>query len=349
MLDISVCVVVYNAMGHIQECLDSLMALEYPQEHFEVLFIDNNSTDGTKELLQYYDTHYPHVRTLINPVLGIAGSRNLALKRAHFDYVAFTDSDCVVPPNWLSKLANGFEKYSKEEPSLVAVGGSNSPPKHTSLFYDTLDLMLNTFLGSHGSVQGRRFDKDRYVPHIPTVNIMYHKPTVLRAGGFDVTFGNIAEDRDLSYRLEKFGHRFIYLTDTVISHKLRPTWQSWLKNMYVYGKGRMWLMRKHPDKIDVMLFAPVLLIFSMLFPFLSFIAPYFALPLFYFPCLLAASMMTSLRAKRIVLTPMLFLLYVGTHFAYGLGQIAGLFRNREFYRLESSKALVVKAERGRVD
>ncbi|MBN1465056.1 glycosyltransferase [candidate division KSB1 bacterium] len=338
MLNVSVCVVVYNAIEHIQECLDSLMALDYPSEHCELLFVDNNSTDGTKELLQYYCEHYAHVRMVVNPIIGIAGSRNMGLKNARFDYIAFTDSDCVVPSHWLAKLVNGFEKYSREELQLAAVGGSNIPPVSKNRFYDVLDIMLDTFLGSHGSVQGRRFNKDRYVPHLPTVNVLYHKPTILRAGGFDVTFGNIGEDRDLSYRLEQLGYRLVYLTDTAVVHKLRPTWRAWLKNMYVYGKGRMWLMRKHPDKIDVMLFAPLLLLLSMALPFLSFLAPYFALPLLYFPFVFIASVVASFKRSRPGLAVPLFFLYIGTHFAYGIGQVAGILKKRDFHR--NSRALV---------
>ncbi len=347
MLDVTVCVVVYNAIDNIQQCLDSLMAQDYPQHHYELLFIDNNSTDGTKELLQYYDQHYAHVRTIINPVVGIAGSRNLGLKRARFDYIAFTDSDCVAPLNWLSQLVAGFEKYVKEEPELAAVGGSNVPPRDSGLFYNTLDIMLNTYLGSHGSVQGRRYERDRYVPHIPTVNILYHKPTVLSVGGFDVTFGNIGEDQDLSFRLEKYGYPMVYLAGVEVVHKLRPTWKSWLKNMYTYGKGRMWLMRKHPDKIDVMLLAPLLLTLSMILPFLSVFSPFAALPLIYFPILIITSCIEAFRAGKMTYAPPLFVLYAGTHFAYGFGELIGILKNRDFYRLRTSQSLVVKAENQR--
>lgn len=344
MLEVTVCVVVYNAIENIQQCLDSLMAQDYPVHLTELLFIDNNSTDGTKELLQFYDQHYSHVRTIINPVVGIAGSRNLGLKRARFDYIAFTDSDCVVPTNWLSKLVAGFEKYVKEEPELAAVGGSNVPPRESSLFYNTLDILLNTYIGSHGSVQGRRYERDRYVPHIPTVNILYHKPTVLRAGGFDVTFGNIGEDQDLSFRLEKLGHPLVYLADTEVVHKMRPTWKSWLKNMFTYGKGRMWLMRKHTDKIELVLLAPLALILAMIAPVFFFISPIFLTPLLYFPLVFLISVIESIRAKKIAYAPLLFALYVGTHFAYGFGEFIGVVRNRDFYRLQTSQSLVVKAK-----
>lgn len=334
MLRVSVCVVVYNAIEHIQECLDSLMAQDYPVHRHELLFIDNNSTDGTKELLLYYDRHFSHVRTLINPVIGIAGSRNLALKQARFDYIAFIDSDCVAPSNWLSNLVAGYKKYIKEEPHLVAVGGANRPPQNAGLLYDTLDIMLNTFLGSHDSVQGRRFERDRYVPHIPTANVLYYKPILLAQNGFDVTFGNVAEDQDLSYRLSRAGYRFVYLANTTVVHKLRSTWSSWFKNMYRYGKGRMWLIRKHHQKQDIVLLAPLLLTLSMLAPFFAFLTPLLYAPLAYFPLLLFYSIIAGARVKRLSLAPALFLLYVGTHVAYGIGEIDGLLKNRDMFHLE---------------
>lgn len=344
MLQVTICVVVYNAIQNIQQCIDALVAQDYPAGHYEIVFIDNNSTDGTRQLLLYYDEHYQNIRTFINPIIGIAGSRNLGLMRARYDYVAFTDSDCVPPPNWLSRLVSGFENHLREDPDLVAVGGSNIPPGNSGLLYDVLRVFLNTFLGSHGSVQGKRFERDRYVSHLPTVNVMYHKPTVMHAGGFDVTFGNIGEDQDLSYRLLKRGSRFIYLANAAVTHKLRPTLKSWLKNMFVYGKGRIWLMRKHADKIQVMLFAPLLLVLCLPLSLLAFVHPLFYLPLAYFPLIFVASLVESIRAKRFALALPLFFLFVGTHFAYGFGEIFGLLKNREYFRLRQSSTLIIDAD-----
>ena len=344
MLHVTVCVVVYNAIQNIQQCIDALLAQDYPSSHYEILFIDNNSTDGTKQLLLYYDEHYKNIRTLINPIIGIAGSRNLGLMRAKYDYVAFTDSDCVPPRNWLSRLASGFEKHHREDPELVAVGGSNIPPQNAGLLYDTLTLFLNTYWGSHGSVQGKRYEKNRYVSHLPTVNVLYHKPTVISVGGFDVTFGNIGEDQDLSFRLTSKGYRFIYLADTAVVHKLRPTLNAWLKNMFTYGKGRIWLMRKHTDKIQLVLFAPMLLVLGMPLTLFAGMNSIFLAPLLYFPLMFFISIFQSVKARQIHLVLPLFVLLIGTHFAYGCGEIAGAFRNREQFRLQESSTLSIDAD-----
>jgi cellulose synthase/poly-beta-1,6-N-acetylglucosamine synthase-like glycosyltransferase len=330
-LSVSVVVVVLNAVEHIQECLDSLLAQDYPRERHEILVIDNDSSDGTLQIIERVCRQHPRVRMIVNPIRGIAGSRQLALQLAINPLIAFIDSDCVAPPYWLSSLMSGFEKYSRTMPYLAAVGGSNVPPQE-GRFYETLALFLNTYLGSHGSVQGKQFRDDQPVPHLPTVNVLYDKAAVLQSGGFDVTFGNIGEDQDLSFRLQQNGFHLVYLAGCEVIHRMRPAPWSWLKNMFVYGKGRMWLMRKHPQNIKTVLLAPMILVASLPLLLFNIHSAVFLSPLIYFLCIFAVSLFECLRRRRLRLLMPLFLLYVGTHFAYGFGEWIGLFKNREFHR-----------------
>lgn len=335
MLSASVVVVVLNAVDHIQECLNSLLAQDFPRERHEILVIDNDSTDGTREIIEQVCQQHPHVRMTINPVRGIAGSRQLAIQLAANPLIAFIDSDCVAPSRWLASLVSGFEHYSRTMPRLAAVGGSNVPPQE-GRYYETLALFLSTYLGSHGSVQGRQFREDRPVAHLPTVNVLYDKAAVLQAGGFDVTFGNIGEDQDLSIRLQQSNFSMVYLAGCEVIHKMRPTLQSWLKNMFVYGKGRMWLMRKHPQNIKLVLLAPMILVASLPLLFFSGYSAAFLSPLIYFLCIFVVSLFEGLRCRRLRLLMPLFLLYVGTHLAYGFGEWTGLFKNRELHRMNVS-------------
>lgn len=330
-LSVTVAVVVLNAAEHIRQCLESLLAQDLAHERYQILVIDNDSTDGTLEIVRQICRAHEHVGLVVNPVRGIAGSRQLALELAGQPLIAFTDADCVAPPNWLSTLVDGFERHARSVPQLAAVGGSNVPPKGGP-FYETLSIFLDSYLGSHGSVQGRRFASDRMVPHLPTVNVLYDRAAVLAAGGFDVTFGNIGEDQDLSFRLQQQGRQLVYLADAAVTHKLRATFASWLKNMFVYGKGRMWLMRKHPRQIKAVLLAPMALVTALLLLPLVAFSPLFLSPLCYFLCIFSVSFAECLRRRSPRRWLRLSALYIGTHFAYGLGEWYGLLKNREFYR-----------------
>ena len=329
MHNVSVIVVCLNEKNNIGLCIESLIEQEYPAEHYEIIVVDNGSADGTIEIVEKYISAGKNIRLIHNPVIGIAGSRNLGISNAAHDLVAFTDADCIAPKEWLKKLVEGYNKYHAKDKQVAGVGGSNVPPTGSARFYDVLHIFLNTYLGSHGSVQGKRFEQDRPVPHLPTVNILLYKPAVIRTGGFDVTFGNIGEDQDLSFRMQRNGFKYFYIKDAIVFHKLRPTFKKWLQNMFLYGKGRAWVMKKYPGKIEPLLFLPALLVFSLLFIFAAVLSAIFLLPLLYFIFILAASLYEAAKCKRPDYFFDLFVLFAGTHIDYGAGQWYGLFKKRQ--------------------
>jgi glycosyltransferase involved in cell wall biosynthesis len=339
MLNVSVVVVCYNERTNIERCLSALINQTYPSQCYEILCVDNGSDDGSRDIIQRFENQYGFVRFILNPVKGIAGSRNLGVKNARYDLIAFIDADCVAPPHWLQNLVAGYQKYHALDPHVVAVGGSNVPPAHSLRFYDVLNVFLNTYLGSHSSVQGRRFDVDRPVKHIPTVNTLIDKQRLMEVSAFDITFGNIGEDQDLSYRFQEKNFYYYYLKDAQVTHFLRPTLGKWNKNMFTYGKGRMWLYRKHKRKIKLTLLLPFLLIPFLLTLFFSGYSPLFYAPLFYFAIIFLVSVIECARAGKINFVFDLFLLYISTHIAYGCGQWYGLLKNREKYRLKTQAHL----------
>jgi len=345
-MNVSVIVVCYNERDNIDQCINSLIRQDYPPNLYEVILVDNGSDDGTQKIIQDYVRQHQRLRLIVNPDRGIAGSRNLGLMAATHEFVAFMDADCIAPPNWLSTLTAGFAYHHDRDNSIVAVGGSNVPPQRSSRFHDVLNIFLNTYLGSHGSVQGIRFRDDMPVPHLPTVNVLYHKAAVLQVGSFDVTFGNIGEDQDLSFRLQEKGYRFYYLTKATITHKLRPDLNSWMKNMFTYGKGRMWLMRKWPKRISPVLLLPMALTAMLPLTLLFWLNAWFLLPLGYFFAILLVSILACRKAASLEYFIDLFRLYVGTHLAYGAGEWYGLFNNRETLRMLTSKHLIIDGKSG---
>ncbi|OGC01877.1 hypothetical protein A2V82_02640 [candidate division KSB1 bacterium RBG_16_48_16] len=324
---------------NIERCLSALINQTYPSQYYEILCVDNGSDDGTRDIIRQFENQYGFVHFILNPVKGIAGSRNLGVQNARHDLVAFIDADCAAPPHWLEALVVGYQKYHALDPRVVAVGGSNVPPAGSLRFYDVLHVFLNTYLGSHGSVQGRRFDGDRPVKHIPTVNVLIDKQRLAEIGAFDITFGNIGEDQDLSYRFQGKNFYYYYLKDAPVTHFLRPNLGKWNKNMFTYGKGRMWLYRKHRQKIELALLLPLLLIPSLLTLFFIGYSPLFYAPLFYFAIIFLVSLGECARAGKITFVFDLFLLYICTHIAYGCGQWYGLIKDREKYRLTTQAHL----------
>lgn len=311
---VTVAVVCYNEERNIGPCLESLLNQSFEQKNYEILVVDNGSTDRTLEIVEAYHNRSDNIRLVANPKIGIAVSRNVALREAQGGLLAFTDADCEAPPSWLKKLVNGFEKYHRQDSRTVAVGGSNHPPK-TTVFGKSLGLVLNTFLGSRGSVQGRRFTSDRPVPHLPCANVLFSKKKLKEIGGFDERLGSIIEDEDLTYRLSRKGYRFVYLAGTAVTHKIARDFGDWAKRMFVYGKGRVWFLKKYPEKWSLYFVLPILLVLAG--PFL--LVPYSAAIFFY-------SLGVVLKNRQLERLPSVFILYLITHWVYGAGEIYGFFR-----------------------
>ena len=304
--NVSVVVVAHNEEAKISRCLGSLAAQNADGLDVELILVDDGSTDRTVELAR---EAAPGLKVVANPSKSISSNRNCGMRAASHEYVAFIDADCEAPAHWLRTLANAMED-KRDDDSVAAVGGANVPPSGESLFYDALGLMLNTHIGSRGSVQGMVFDDPRRVDHLPGLNVLYRKAALEAVGGWDERFALIGEDEDLSRRLGDQGYRLFYVPGAVVVHRQRSTLRAWAKNMHTYGKGRVWLLRRHPKAFELGLLIP---------PFLP------LLLWLYLPIIALVALAPTLRARRPGLWPYLTLLYATTHLSYGLGQWVGLF------------------------
>jgi glycosyltransferase involved in cell wall biosynthesis len=108
---VSVCIPVYNCRAHISEAVDSVLAQTFTD--FELIIIDNSSTDGTYELLQGY--HDPRIRLLRNPVnIGACGNWNRALQESSGCFVKLLCADDVIYPTCLQRQLEILESQDDE-------------------------------------------------------------------------------------------------------------------------------------------------------------------------------------------------------------------------------------------
>lgn len=328
-LEVSVVVIARNEQASILECLESLAGQSYPQRLYEILVVDNASTDQTAAIVTDFQSKQANVRLVRNPVRGIAVSRNVGIEEAHHDHVAFIDADCAADAGWLSFLAEAFQVEHGRDGSVAAVGGPNVMPKNTTLFRRAVAVAVSNYWGNHGSVQGKGPDARVDVDHLPTLNVLYDRSRVRQVGGFDENQGNISEDVDMSHRLRAEGLRLIFEPRAIISHRWREDLWAWMKNMEVYGKGRTWLMKKDRRHIKPQFAAPVLLLGAFLILFAAPFAWWLALPAgIYLFLTFLVSIYACLSQRRPHYIAIVFLIYTVTHLSYGVGQIHGLFSAR---------------------
>ncbi len=104
MTKISVVVPLFNAEQYVARCAEGLLAQDYPTSAYEIILVDNNSTDGSVALVR----QYPRIRLLSEPEQGAYMARNRALQHAGGTIIAFTDPDCVPDLGWLKAVAAGM-------------------------------------------------------------------------------------------------------------------------------------------------------------------------------------------------------------------------------------------------
>ncbi|MFH2069038.1 MAG: glycosyltransferase [Candidatus Omnitrophota bacterium] len=127
-IDISIIICVYNGGEFFKKNIESAGRLKIPDKTgVEFLFVDNNSTDGSGEIIKEYARKSPgKFRYLFEPTPGKSYALNLAIREAGGEILAFTDADTILPEDWLLRIKDGFEKHD-----CVALGGKILPAWET--------------------------------------------------------------------------------------------------------------------------------------------------------------------------------------------------------------------------
>lgn len=120
----SVVVPVHNTARHLERCLSALLSQRYPREEYEILMVDNNSTDGSADILARAEG----IRVLSESKQGSYAARNRAVGEARGKYLAFTDSDCAPTPGWLRAIEAGLA-----DPRIQVVLGCRRPAPDAGL------------------------------------------------------------------------------------------------------------------------------------------------------------------------------------------------------------------------
>jgi len=110
---VSVIVPVYNDPERIKICIEKLLEQSYPKERYEIIIIDNNSSDDTVDIIKKYPVKLLHEKDIQSSY----AARNKGVKEAKGEIIAFTDSDCHPAKEWLE---NGVRAMQSEKADLVA-------------------------------------------------------------------------------------------------------------------------------------------------------------------------------------------------------------------------------------
>ncbi|MEM2261387.1 MAG: glycosyltransferase [Nitrososphaerota archaeon] len=255
MVKVSIVIPVKNNARLLEKCLASIQDLNFPKNEFEVIVVDGGSTDGSVEVAKRIGC-----RVIAEDRGVISYARDLGVKYASGEFIAFTDSDCIVEKNWLMELLKHFN-----DESIAAVGGPNLTPEDDTEFAKCVGDVLS-FLSKLGARYGLNDRAVREIYHNPTCNVMYRRKVLEEVGGFNVNLIT-ADDEELDYRIRSRGYKILYTPYAIVYHYRRRDWRSFMKMAYNYGLGRIQAIKLHRQLGKWFHFVPstvILLIFLLL-------------------------------------------------------------------------------------
>ncbi len=222
---VSVAVLSWNGRQHLETCLEALAAQQVRQVDWEVLVLDNGSTDGTAAWMRERWGRDRRVRLVESPVnLGFCAGNNRLAAEADGDAVAFLNNDTRPEPGWLGALV---EALAASPADVAAVSG-----KIVDWNGERLDFGrgVMTFDGHAFQLDFRRPLAAARLPaageELPFAcggNMLVRRASFLAAGGFDESYFAYLEDVDLGWRLWSGGERIVFAPEAAVRHRSSAT------------------------------------------------------------------------------------------------------------------------------
>jgi glycosyltransferase involved in cell wall biosynthesis len=228
---VSVVVPVYNDAARLEACLHALEAQGYPRERFEIIVVDNQSTDHSARVA----AGHPRVRLAHEAAPGSYAARNRGLALADGEIVAFTDSDCVPDPTWLENgvaCLRGIGHCGLVGGAIRFTFASPGHPTPAELYDSIFDLDQARFL--------------LRAKFACTANLLTYAAVIRDVGPFNAQMKSVG-DREWGNRVAAAGYAQAFAADAVVSHPARRTLRALLdKRLRVAGghrdraRGRSW-------------------------------------------------------------------------------------------------------------
>jgi len=223
-MKISIIIPAFNAQKTLPGLLESISKQTY--KNFELIIVDDASTDDTARIAN--SAHCKLIRLQENH--GPAYCRNLGVRNASGDLIAFTDSDCRINPEWLAIMNRHFRGNDFQ----ALMGKLILLP--SSVLGNSISALGFPAGGSVGFDKIWRVDENGFTNSLSTCNCAVKKDTFDRIGGFDESFPFPGgEDSLLAYRLNQSGHKIKYCNDVIAYHHARESLQGFFKWQFRRG------------------------------------------------------------------------------------------------------------------
>jgi glycosyltransferase involved in cell wall biosynthesis len=235
---VSVVIPTKNRSALLAESIEHIESQTVPRDQYEVIVIDNDSADDTRNVLEQKGATYSNLKYGFQEKRGAAATRNAGLRLAKNDLILFIDDDVQATPSLIQAHLDCHGKNS----SASVIGAVTMPWGETNdpfLRYLRDHRILNPYTPSKGPID---------FSYYHTCNVSTPTNVLLDVGGFNENFQIYGmEDIELGYRLEKAGSRMVFAADAKAVHYRFPAYQDFVERSQQAGHSLGQLIRLHPE------------------------------------------------------------------------------------------------------
>lgn len=251
-IQISAIICTFNRAHYLQKSLQSLIDQTLDASNYEIIVIDNRSSDETKKVVTEEFTNTSNLRYLYEPIQGLSQARNTGWQNAKGKYVAYLDDDAIASPHWLEKIVEVFET-TVPQPGMV--GGKIEPiwespmpewlSKNTSVYLALLDWSDSPMTSTTRQL-------------LAGANVSFPRHLLEEFGGFDVNLGRKAnkllsnEEILLWHQLKTRGYCCLYHPEVAVRHHIQASRlnQNWfVRRLYWEGVSDA-LLKVHLESLS---------------------------------------------------------------------------------------------------
>lgn len=320
---VSIIIPTYNRKEVLVEALVSLNKVDYPKKLFEVIVVNDGSTDGTKDAIENIKKKINYNFKYFNGGRrGISHAKNIAIKKSKGEIIVSTDDDCLFEKRWLNMLLKPFS-----DPKVGAVGGPDRAIKNENVLAKSIDFTFSSFIGS-GGIHGRFLKAKLGKCYPPGCNMAFRREVVKKIGYFDETLAP-GEDTDYNHRIEKAGFKIEHVPSAFVWHRPRNSIKRFIPYIFKRGKARVEIIRRYPEYSELIYYLPAVVVVSgLLLISLSFLSVIFLKILIGFVLIYILLILTAgISAYQTYNNPVYFFLVPPLiflqHIFHGLGFIKG--------------------------
>lgn len=218
---ISVVICTYNREQFLPGLMESIVLQSLHRQDFEILFINNNSTDRTESICQQFIQDYSgySIRYLTETDQGLSYARNCGIREAQGEYITFADDDAILAPDFLEKVCNFLDKH----PDIAEVGGPIFL-KYLGNIPAWENPYMNSLLGYFYPSPVSYYMKKKNKKYPRGSNMTFRTAVFSDCGGFNTALGRIkkaligGEEKDMAFRILSAGKKIAYIPEAIVYH-----------------------------------------------------------------------------------------------------------------------------------